>query len=489
MTLLIASTFAGLLTLEPATGYINSYIVFHETGLAPGTSWTINLGGSNQTATSATYSTTWLDGLPCIWTVYVPTGYTSTSTLSGITMVYMGQTIDLYFTFTPLNYTLTMITCGEGSVSPGNQTYAEGTVVDLEAIPASGWAFDCWGGAVTADTNTTLTMDRDKNVTATFVRLYNLTSSIYIDEELYFSGTEAYEDGREVNGQLSEKLPPNWTFDHRRIDGVNTTQTTFSLIMNQSHTMDLFLTTTQLQLNLNEAVGGTTDPAYGNHTYSYGSTVNITATPQPGYLFSHWTIGDATNTSTTLTLTLTQNMTLTPVFTVDPDYVPPAVNVTFTQTGIPEGVSWSVTLNGETKTSTNQTITFEVQRGEYNYTITLPQGYTSTTPLSGTFSTEEGITQTPIQVTPQGYIFRIPVMRLVIQSLQATTTPTPTATATPTPTVTPTPTPTVTPTPTTQPTATPPQQTQTNSFVLPVVAAVIIMGIVLFGLYTRRKKN
>ena len=34
-------------------------------------------------------------------------------------------------------HTLTMNTVGQGTVNPGNQTYTEGSYVDLEAIPAS----------------------------------------------------------------------------------------------------------------------------------------------------------------------------------------------------------------------------------------------------------------------------------------------------------------------------------------------------------------
>ncbi len=71
-------------------------------------------------------------------------------------------------TFTQDTYALTMYTDGQGTVSPGNQTYASGTVVDLQAMNEENWAFSGWSGDVTDITNTTVTMDGNKTVTATF---------------------------------------------------------------------------------------------------------------------------------------------------------------------------------------------------------------------------------------------------------------------------------------------------------------------------------
>lgn len=70
--------------------------------------------------------------------------------------------------FTQDTYALTIYTEGQGTVSPGNQTYASGTIVDLEAMNEENWTFSGWSGDVTDTTNTTITMDGNKTVTATF---------------------------------------------------------------------------------------------------------------------------------------------------------------------------------------------------------------------------------------------------------------------------------------------------------------------------------
>jgi uncharacterized repeat protein (TIGR02543 family) len=82
-------------------------------------------------------------------------------------------------------YTLTTNTVGNGSISlnPPGGTYCEGTVVTLTAVPDAGWEFDGWSGDLTGTTNpTTITMNSNKSVTATFSQLpvpdYTLTVNI-----------------------------------------------------------------------------------------------------------------------------------------------------------------------------------------------------------------------------------------------------------------------------------------------------------------------
>jgi YVTN family beta-propeller protein len=56
--------------------------------------------------------------------------------------------------------------------------------------------------------------------------------------------------------------------------------------------------------------------------------------------------------------------------------------VTFTESGLPSGTSWSVTFNGTTESSTTNTITFTAANGTYSYSIGSVSGYT-VSPSSG----------------------------------------------------------------------------------------------------------
>ena len=75
-----------------------------------------------------------------------------------------------------INYNLTTCTVGQGTISSGNQTYMSGTTVDLVAVPADGWIFNGWSGDASGTSNTSITMNNDKTVTATFTQIpYDLT--------------------------------------------------------------------------------------------------------------------------------------------------------------------------------------------------------------------------------------------------------------------------------------------------------------------------
>jgi hypothetical protein len=77
---------------------------------------------------------------------------------------------------------------GSGTVSktPNQATYAGGTVVTLIANPAAGWSFSEWSGDLTGSANpTTITMNADKTVTATFTQ----TPSSLIFQDGYESGS------------------------------------------------------------------------------------------------------------------------------------------------------------------------------------------------------------------------------------------------------------------------------------------------------------
>jgi len=146
-------------------------VTFVESGLASGTSWSVTFNGATQASTSASISFTVPNGIYA-YSVSVPSGYTSPSTLSGTLTVDDANVIkNIVFTpISPPSYTLTMLVVGEGTVSPGNGTYVQGTNVSLEAIDADGWTFSGWSGSASGTGNTTIIMDSSKTVTATFTQ-------------------------------------------------------------------------------------------------------------------------------------------------------------------------------------------------------------------------------------------------------------------------------------------------------------------------------
>lgn len=104
--------------------------------------------------------------------------------------------------FSGIQYTLTTSTTGEGSISlnPAGGSYTENTVVSLNAIPASGYQFDGWSGDLSGRQNpVSITMDADKNVVASFVPVYTLTTSVSGDGSISLNPTGGkYGEGTEV---------------------------------------------------------------------------------------------------------------------------------------------------------------------------------------------------------------------------------------------------------------------------------------------------
>ena len=72
--------------------------------------------------------------------------------------------------------------------------------------------------------------------------------------------------------------------------------------------------------------------------------------------------------------------------------------VTFTETGLPAGTSWSVTLNGFPKSSTTDTITFQEPNGSYAFTAGSVSGYT-VSPSPGTIRVNGAAVSQPITFT------------------------------------------------------------------------------------------
>ncbi|MEM0138982.1 MAG: hypothetical protein QW100_04615, partial [Thermoplasmatales archaeon] len=76
--------------------------------------------------------------------------------------------------------------------------------------------------------------------------------------------------------------------------------------------------------------------------------------------------------------------------------------VTFTESGLPSGTIWSVTLNGSTLTSSSSSVTFSEPNGTYSYVTGSASGYTAS-PSSGSIkvngaSVTQSVTFTPVTV-------------------------------------------------------------------------------------------
>ncbi len=228
---------------------------------------------------------------------------------------------------------LTMAVTGNGTTTPavGSHTYTEGTMVNINAIPAAGWQFDGWTGDV-ADPNsasTTVTMDSDKTVTANFSEVvvgeYILTMAVTGNGTTSPAvGSYTYTEGTVVN--INAIPAAGWQFDNWSggVSHPNSASTTVTMDSDKTVTANFSRIVEKYTLTMAVNGNGTTSPVVGIYTYTEGTVVNITATPDDNWQFDGWTGDVADLNSASTTVILDSDKTVTANFSQMEDTTPPS---------------------------------------------------------------------------------------------------------------------------------------------------------------------
>jgi hypothetical protein len=191
-------------------------------------------------------------------------------------------------TFMQNTYTLTLTTVGSGSVNLNNTgSYYYGDVVQLTAVPDSGWSFDHWNGDLSGSLNpSTILINGNKAVTATFTQEeYTLKVSTAGSGSVNRNNTGPYHYGDVV--QLTAVPATGWSFDHWSGDLTGSANPA-TITMTGNKAVTATFTEITCTLTITTTAGGTTSPSLGVHVYSYGTNVEVTAIPYSGYEFDHW---------------------------------------------------------------------------------------------------------------------------------------------------------------------------------------------------------
>lgn len=185
---------------------------------------------------------------------------------------------------------------GAVSVTPSKAAYTYDEQVTLSATPKAGWTFIGWsGGASGAAASTTVTMRKNETVTATFTQnQYTLTRNT----------------GGQGKGAI-KVTPERATYVHGEVLTIEAIAEPGSVLTGWSGALSGATPTMQLTITGNSSVlavfglreyqievtviGGQGGAAGGTVTispagpYHYGDKVTLTAIPDDGYRFSHWT--------------------------------------------------------------------------------------------------------------------------------------------------------------------------------------------------------
>jgi len=113
--------------------------------------------------------------------------------------------------------------------------------------------------------------------------------------------------------QLTANANPGWTFDHWSGAASGNTNPVF-ITMDNNKDITATFTQNEYTLTITKEGNGNVAKDPDQATYHYGDTVQLTATPDTGWTFSHWT-GDATGNSNPTSITMNGNKAVTAHFT------------------------------------------------------------------------------------------------------------------------------------------------------------------------------
>ena len=231
-------------------------------------------------------------------------------------------------TFTQDQYTLNVVLNNGGvpgapnavTRNPDKPTYVYGDVVELTAVPAPGWTFLGWTGAVAGTSPTiSITMLKSETVTATFQQEhYDLDVNLF-HNGIGTGGTVTitpvksnYVYGDVVT--LAATVNPGWTFggwsgDHTASELETqvtiTDDTAVTATFNQNH----------YEVNVNVIGAGgevTLDPQ--KEFYLHGDVVALVADGDACWSFNQWS-GDLTGSNPVEVVTITDDLDVTALFT------------------------------------------------------------------------------------------------------------------------------------------------------------------------------
>ena len=219
----------------------------------------------------------------------------------------------------------------------GGGNYPRNTSVTITATPNANYRFLRWSDGSTLASRT-ITVTGNATYTAYFAEL-NVTITAETEDPANGSVTGGGTYEWSTSFTLTATPSPNHVFYRweEACTGRTYTANPLTLVANQSCTytarfVDRYATITVASDNT--SMGSAT----GGGIYETGSSITITATPNPGYYFSHWLDSEGNRLiSATRTVTVLGSNTYTAYFTD----VNPASAMEWVDLGLPSGAKWA----------------------------------------------------------------------------------------------------------------------------------------------------
>ncbi len=211
-----------------------------------------------------------------------------------------------------------------GGTTTGAGSYDTGTSVTATATANPGFTFVEWtenGVRVSTSTSIQFFLTANRTFVANFRAIPASQFALVLSSNPPAGGTTdgegAYASGTSVTAIATQNVGYTFTNWTDKVSGAvlsTSTNYTFVLSSNRSLVANFTLNTYTLTVN---ATNGTVVKAPDQARYNHGSTVQLTATPATGFVFSSWS-GDASGSANPLTVTMNANKNITANFTAIP---------------------------------------------------------------------------------------------------------------------------------------------------------------------------
>ena len=381
-------------------------VTFVETGLNLNTSWWVEFNGTNVSSEASSIS------FPAANGTYIFTDAAEVSGGSGIqfvtnvtngTATVDGTNITITIPYST-EFFLTMIAYpgADGNVTPSSGWEAAGASVHLTAVGAAGFSLINWTGGGNGsysgpNATPTITMNSPIVENATFGAAYGVDFQEHglLDGVVWsvtFNGaTESayfvFLDFTATNGTYNFTVAPISGFHADIYGGIVTVNGT---------SVTVLIDWTRVTYNVTFAETGL--PSGTSWSVTLNNSLESSLTSQIIFVEPNGTIGYTVGTVSGYSANVTggsidvqgANLTVYLLWTANtPATYPPMYNITFLETGLPNGTSWSVALNSTssvTLSSTTATVVFSgLGVGMYTYWVPNAGSYTPAT-ASGSVS-------------------------------------------------------------------------------------------------------
>ncbi len=380
-------------------------------------------------------------------------------------------------------YTITVTQTSNGQISPGTSPANYGDTPTFTITPNTGYHI----ASITANDETvTVTspsgqsyqfsaVSTDDSLTATYaINTYNLTvntgqngQSNISSKTVNWNSTENFEFTPDTGYSIAD-VTVNGTINEGAV-------TSLSLTITGDTTLEISFAINTYTITVTQTSNGQISPTTGS--VNYGATPKYTIIPATGYHIANITVNEQSVPVTNSAGQSYQFSAVSADGSITATYAINTYTITVTQTDNGQISPETINVN---------------YGGSQSFTITPDNGYSITS------LTIDSLT---VEIASEYTFSNVHASHTITATFAPTPTSSPTATSTSTPTATPTPTPSPTATPIPTPTATPtpvatlaPTPSQTLSLAalgqyLPVIAALIILGAVIFGVLMQRKNK